>query len=199
MNATIDPDPEMAPLVNEAVPPHRSILETILGEVQIPLPAFEISKPTHGLLRRGPEHPRDGVHDLVPTAAFTSEMFSPGGRNAIILGFAIVLGDSPLGRDHAAVFEPLQREIKRSMIDEEDFLRLPLDASGNSLSMTSAKQHRLQNEQVQRTLQQRDTFALFLTGRHTTRSVLPLGSDVNRSDGRRQKSGAARLENGLER
>jgi len=74
-----------------------------------------------------------------------------------------------------------------------------LDASGNSLSMASAKQQSLQNEQVQRALQQRDTFVLFLTGRHMTRSVLPLGSDVNRSDGRSQKSRAARPENGVER
>jgi hypothetical protein len=43
---------------------------------------------------------------------FRQELFSAGGRQFVVAGFAIVLGNIPLGLDPAPGFEAIERRIK---------------------------------------------------------------------------------------
>ena len=123
------------PLGFELIGFHLQVRADLFGKI---VSAATVGKHL-GLLARQRKNEVHGPGKATPLVGLVIQFRTALGRQRVEPSFAIVLRGPPLGRDHAAVFEPLQREIKRSMIDEEDLLRLPLDASGNSLSMASAK------------------------------------------------------------
>src|ERR1700728_2960967 len=56
----------------------------------------------------------------LPFGCLFREMFPALRAQRIEAGFAIVLAHAPLGADEFLVFQPLQREIERAVIDKED-------------------------------------------------------------------------------
>ena len=64
----------------------------------------------------------------------------------------------PLRRDPAFAFEPVQRRIQRSMLHLQHVVRRPLNVLRDRVSVRRPGQERSQNEQIERPLQQLDTF-----------------------------------------
>jgi hypothetical protein len=105
-------------------------------------------------------------------ASFSSETVEPC--------FAVVVGYAPLGGNEASILKPLQRGVKRAMIDDQNVLRLLLDGASNTLSMLWSKQQRPKDEQVQCTLKVSRVFPISaLTYRHSTQVSARLGLDVH--------------------
>src|SRR4051812_13410989 len=58
-----------------------------------------------------------------PCRGFVGELFSSGGAEPVELGAAVVLGRSPRGLDPAAVLQPMEGGIERTLIDLEHATR----------------------------------------------------------------------------
>lgn len=104
----------------------------------------------------------------IPLRGFLGELRPAFAGERIKARFAIVFGYAPFGADHAAVFKPLQGEVERTVIDKEDFVRLPLDGAGDPLAVAGPKEEDAQDEQIQGALQEGNAIVFFLSGRHTT-------------------------------
>src|SRR5260370_4064170 len=65
------------------------------------------------------------------------------------------------------------------MVDKKYLFRLALNQSRYTLPMARSQYKRLENQQVQRALQQGDAIVVTLLGSHPNQILLPFGSDVN--------------------
>jgi hypothetical protein len=100
--------------------------------------------------------PQDAIHRAyqpVPATCVFDELFAASRRQAVIPRLAVVLRSPPEGRDPTSVFEPVQRRVKRAVLDLQNFFRAVLDDVGNCVAVRRAQNQRLQNEQVQCALQ----------------------------------------------
>jgi ATP dependent DNA ligase domain len=115
-----------------------------------------------------------------PFAFLAGEFISSFSSEAVEPRFAIVVGYAPLRGNEASILKPLQRGVKRAMIDDQNVLGLLLDSAGNTLSMLWSKQQRPKDEQVQCTLKVSRVFAISaLTYRHSTPSIRLPGLNVH--------------------
>ena len=99
-----------------------------------------------------------------PLAGLLQQLFAPLRSKRIKARFPIVFAYAPFGANPILVFQPLQGYIQRSMLDEKNFFRLPLNGSGNTLSMAGAKNQALENQQVEGSLQKGDAVVVALSG-----------------------------------
>jgi hypothetical protein len=67
----------------------------------------------------------------------------------------------PLGLDPAFGLQPVQRRIKRAVIDQKNVFRLLLNGPRDSLAVIRAKHQHAENKHVQRSLQQRGAVFVF--------------------------------------
>src|SRR5437667_5811661 len=118
--------------------------------------------------RLGPEDSSDRAGKLVPLACFMRELLAAELGEIVESRLAIVRRRSPFRRNPALRFKTLQRRIEGPMIHQEHVLGLLLYGARDSLSVFRAENERTQDEQVQRSLQQRDAGLLF-SGEHSTR------------------------------
>src|SRR5882757_255852 len=65
------------------------------------------------------------------------------------------------------------------MVDKKYLFRLALNQPRHTLPMARSQHKRLQDQQVQRALQQGDSIVVILLGSHPTQILLSFGSDVN--------------------
>ena len=61
------------------------------------------------------------------------------------------------------------------MIDKKHFFRLALNDARNALPVARSQHQRLQNQQVERALQQGNAVVVILSGSHSTQVSQPLG------------------------
>src|SRR5215212_5250912 len=76
-----------------------------------------------------------------------------GGGEAVILCFALVLRLAPLGSNQGLLFEAIQRGIERALLDQQPLARNLLDAQQDAVSVQRPERDRLEDEEVERSLQ----------------------------------------------
>lgn len=104
-----------------------------------------------------PGRVQDPVHradKLIPTAGLMSELLATGRSEAIVAGLAIILGRAPEGGDPTAVLEAVQRRVQRSVFHLQNFRRTVLNDVRNRVAVRGPWVERLEDQQVQRSLEQ---------------------------------------------
>src|SRR6476661_7580619 len=77
--------------------------------------------PEHlGLL--GSQDPSHGAREAAPLAGLLGELRAALRGERVEARLTVVFGDTPFRRDPALLFEPLQGEVERAVVDEEDLL-----------------------------------------------------------------------------
>src|SRR5262245_30511964 len=66
---------------------------------------------------RGSEELFDRDHESPPALGFGAECFATEGRQTVVLGAAVVVGDAPFAVDPLLLFEPLECRIERALVD----------------------------------------------------------------------------------
>src|SRR6185503_3253322 len=94
------------------------------------------------------EDQTDGLSQALPPCGFSFQLRLPLARNAIELGFAPCLGHLPVGCQKAAVFEPVQRRIKRALRNLDYTARYLFEALGDRISVNRTERHNLQDQQI---------------------------------------------------
>ena len=126
-----------------------------------------------------PENARDGGGQAAPLRGLSDQPLAAGFRQLIEPRLAIGVRGAPFGPDPFPRFEALQRRIERAVIDDQRLRRLILDGAGNALAMLRTVDQRLEDEHVERALQQRRALVGLagglLSGRHSTRVSVLLG------------------------
>src|SRR5215475_138713 len=102
-----------------------------------------------------------GLHNLIdrrrqplPIRGLFVELFAPGARQLVILRLAIVFGTAPFRRDPALVFQPVQRRIERALVDVQHARGRLLYPLRDAPAMHRLQRERLQNQHVERALQE---------------------------------------------
>ena len=86
------------------------------------------------------------------SAVSISSCFLPGAGERIELRTARVLGLAPLGVEPSGALQPLQRGEKRARVHLEHTTRDLLDAAGDAEAVHGLEAQRLENEHVERAL-----------------------------------------------
>jgi len=108
------------------------------------------------------EHEADGENKFAPLARLDDEMLAARQSQFVKTCPAVVRGYSPIRLDPALVLQSLQRRIERSMIHQQDVIRLLLDGAGNAQTMIGSEHQSSEDQQVQRPLQQGYAFIVSL-------------------------------------
>jgi hypothetical protein len=116
--------------------------------------ALKETAPTHGLLLCGLQDTVDGADELLPATCLPEELFSPSGGELIKAGLAIVLGRAPFRTDPTAILQPVQGGVKRTVLNLQDFVGAVLDNVGNGVTVGWAEKQCLQDQQIERALQE---------------------------------------------
>ena len=94
--------------------------------------------------------PRDRVRHPAPRLGLAVERAATNGRQAVVLGAAVVLGEPPLGPEKPSYLEAVESRVERPFFDAEDVVRRLLDAAGDGVSVHQAtRADGLQNEHLQ--------------------------------------------------
>src|SRR5437773_8953725 len=59
----------------------------------------------------------DGARITSEDVRLAPELFPADGRELVVLGFAVVLGQSPLAREQAALFHAVKGGVERALLD----------------------------------------------------------------------------------
>src|SRR5687768_12102401 len=105
------------------------------------------------------EDETDCADEAVPGGELLTQGASSGGGEPIILCAPAVLGNAPLRVDPAALLQPDQRRVDGALAYLQRILRELLDAVGESPSVHRRQRECLEDEQVERALQD-----LFISG-----------------------------------
>lgn len=96
----------------------------------------------------------------MPAAVFLPKIFTTRWRDAVILCFTVVFGRAPERSNQPLIFEPMQRRIKRAVLDLQNLLRGLLDDMRDSVSVSRAQQDGLENKDVERPLKEISSFVI---------------------------------------
>src|SRR5207302_10951443 len=94
-----------------------------------------------------------GAGLLPPAAGLEREASAAGGGKPVVLGFAVVLAGAPVAGEPAAVFEAMQRRVKRTLLHFEDVFGGALDDLGNRVAVRVTGGERAQDHHVERSLE----------------------------------------------
>src|ERR1041384_1464000 len=94
----------------------------------------------------------DGGGEPLPLIDFVLELLAPRLREGVELGLAARLVLLPLGLDEPLMLQPMERGIQRPLLDLQHVARRRLDALGNRPAVARLGGQRLQNEHVERAL-----------------------------------------------
>src|SRR5262245_52364276 len=103
---------------------------------------------------RRPEDAVDGADDVVPAAGLRGELPASARREAIEAGAPVVVGGAPVRRDPAAILEPVERRVERSVLDLEHLVRPERDGVRDRVAVGRSEHERAQDQQIERSLQQ---------------------------------------------
>jgi len=111
------------------------------------------SRESHVLRRRGERQP-DAVGNLLPVGQFFLEPPPAGGSQAVVLRLPLVFRLAPFGRNQALVLQPVQGGVQRSLLNLETITGDLLNPKEHAVAVKRAQRHRLENQQIERALQQ---------------------------------------------
>src|SRR6185312_6693184 len=100
----------------------------------------------------------------------------------------------PLGGDPTAALEAVERRVQRAMLDDQHFARGVLDVLGDAVAVRGAEQQRLEDEHVERALEELELIAGLghrVDGRLSTISIVDTLPSVN--DSARARRTASKL------
>src|SRR5882757_8799864 len=117
------------------------------------------------LLPSRPKNLCDSSSQLLPLARFNRQLPLALCRQSVELCPAIIFRGSFRDRYPSPLDQPVQRWIKRSLLNLEYIVRPELDCFGDGLTVHGAELQSAENQKIQSALQQLDPFVLF-TGRH---------------------------------
>ena len=89
-----------------------------------------------------------------PGLRVAPEAATPMRRQPVVPGPAVVLGDAPLGRDAPGVFQAMQGLVEGRILDLQGAARAIADEPRHGVAVERRAGERLENEHVQRALQQ---------------------------------------------
>src|SRR5688500_18654817 len=110
---------------------------------------------SRGLLR-GAEHLPHGLHEPAPGRRLGAKLTPALDGQTVELRASIVRRELPLGLDPAALLQAMERWVKRTFADLEDLARQLLDPPRDGVAVGRSPAQRLEDEQVERALQQID-------------------------------------------
>src|SRR6185437_5447915 len=98
------------------------------------------------------EHQANRFCEPLPACRFRFELSAAFARETIELGLASSLSLLPVCGEKAAIFEAMQRGIKRALRHLNDIARYLLQPLRDGIAMNRTQRNNFQNEQVQRAL-----------------------------------------------
>src|SRR5690242_2655187 len=96
----------------------------------------------------------DGFRDPLPAGSLGGQLLLAGCSQPIHFGALLILRNLPFRGNPALAFEPVERRVKRSRIDLQNVAGVRADRLAESVSVPRTPLQRLQDEQVERPLQQ---------------------------------------------
>ena len=91
----------------------------------------------------------DGLGQALPARGFRLELRLAAAGQLVKLRFAPAVGALPVGRQPAALFEPVQRRVERSLRHLDDLPRHLVEPLRDGLSMNRAQRHDFEDEQIE--------------------------------------------------
>lgn len=119
------------------------------------------------LFRERGEYAGDGVGEALPLGGFVVEVLSAFGGEAVEAGFAIVFGDAVFALDEPGFEEALEGGVERAVAYLEDVVGALLNGVGDGVAVGAAQDEGLQDEQVERALEEIE-LRLWVSSRHST-------------------------------
>jgi hypothetical protein len=105
---------------------------------------------------------RDRGGEPFPQRGFLLELFLPGLCKGVVLRAAVLLGHAPLRLDPPLIFEALQRRVERPLLDQQDVARQLTDTARDRPAVQRFEGQRLEDQQVERALDEVDGFRMSL-------------------------------------
>src|SRR5262249_38795119 len=97
---------------------------------------------------------RDARADAAPVARLLDELPASGRGQPVELRTPIVLGRPPFRREEPGELQPVQRGVEGALLHAQHVVRRPLGALGDAAALSRAAGERLQDEHVERALEQ---------------------------------------------
>src|SRR5580698_6424128 len=125
--------------------------------------------PPHLLYRlcAGIQHACDGAHHLVPARPFVNQLPLSSRRQRVILGALATLAELPFGLHPLLFLQTVERRIERAGLYPQHVARIGTNGLGDPVSMPWSPLQHLENEHIERSLQQLDLI-LILALAHLT-------------------------------
>ena len=102
----------------------------------------------------GPQDTEDRLRITLKCGGLSHELATASRRQPIVPRLAIVLGYTPLGGDPRALFHTVERGVERAFLDVQLVLRGVADPFRNGVAVHRPPREGLQDEEVERPLQQ---------------------------------------------
>src|SRR3954469_3467935 len=119
-------------------------------------------RPTRGHL--GVYGLTDGGGEALPAGDLFAELPAAFRGELVVLGVAVVLGDPPARFDPPFPAHAVERGIERALLDAEHVVGGGLDPAGDPVAMHRAPGERLENEELDRALQEAGVFGEHIEG-----------------------------------
>jgi hypothetical protein len=100
------------------------------------------------------QNPFDRKCELFPTGGFVGQTATARSRQRVDAGAAVVLRRRHLRRDVAAKFEPMESRIQRALARLQPLARDLSNTVGDAPAVIGAQGQNLENQQIERALQQ---------------------------------------------
>src|SRR5882672_681808 len=100
------------------------------------------------------QYPRDRIGELRPFGAFLAQLLLAGGRQPVILGALLIFGGLPFRFDPPLSFQTVQCGIERARVYLQGFAGAAPDGDADTVAVLRPPLQGLQDQQVQRPLQQ---------------------------------------------
>ena len=101
------------------------------------------------------------------------QLFSSGGRNAVILRPTVVFRCTPERNDQSLIFEAVEGGIERAVLDLQNVTRRLLDRMRDRVAVRRRRANGPQNKHVQRPLHHIAGLLVFRFSRHMPRKLTP--------------------------
>ena len=136
------------------------ILLDLAAAKQRPQEKAKLYQPTrHMVSLSGTDDQRNSCRKPLPLKRFFGQRLSPGMRESVVFGAAIVLRDLPLGLDPALLLQFVKRRVKRALSHLQRVFRHLANALGNGPAVHGLHGENRQDQQVQGALQEKSWLA----------------------------------------